>query len=43
MALLTPVTNEDARRLGALYGLRVISSRGLLAGSVNTNVAARYK
>ena len=38
MALLTPVTNEDARRLGALYGLRVISSRGILAGSVNTSV-----
>ncbi len=38
MALLTPVTLDDARRLGALYGLDVASARPILAGSVNTNV-----
>src|SRR5580704_9209861 len=39
MALLTPVSLDDARRLGALYGLDVVAARPLLAGSVNTNVA----
>jgi homoserine kinase type II len=38
MALLTPVSLDDARRLGALYGLDVASARPLPAGSVNTNV-----
>jgi homoserine kinase type II len=39
MALLTPVSLADARRLGALYGLSVEAARPILAGSVNTNVA----
>jgi homoserine kinase type II len=39
MALLTPVSLDDARRLGALYGLDVSAARPILAGSVNTNVA----
>ncbi len=38
MALLTPVSLDDARRLGALYGLDVEAARPILAGSVNTNV-----
>src|SRR5580704_7769068 len=38
MALLTPVSLDDARRLGALYGLDVTGARPVLAGSVNTNV-----
>jgi homoserine kinase type II len=38
MALLTPVSVEDARTLGAQYGLRVAAARPILAGSVNTNV-----
>lgn len=38
MALLTPVSSDDARRLGALYGLDVVAARPILAGSVNTNV-----
>jgi homoserine kinase type II len=38
MALLTALSLDDARRLGALYGLDVTASRPLLAGSVNTNV-----
>jgi homoserine kinase type II len=38
MALLTPISLEDARRLGALYGLDVTALRPILAGSVNTNV-----
>ena len=39
MALLTPVDLDDARRLGALYGLDVTSVRPMAEGSVNTNVA----
>ena len=39
MALLTPVSLDDARRLGVLYGLEVEAVRPILAGSVNTNVA----
>jgi homoserine kinase type II len=39
MAVLTPVPLEAARRLGALYGLDVAASSGILAGSVNTNLA----
>ena len=39
MALLTPVSLADARRIGALYGLDVAGARPILAGSVNTNVA----
>jgi homoserine kinase type II len=38
MALLTPVSLADARRVGALYGLNVTDARPLLAGSVNTNI-----
>jgi homoserine kinase type II len=38
MALLTPISLDDARRLGALYGLDVTAARPILAGSVNTNV-----
>jgi homoserine kinase type II len=38
MALLTPVSLDDARRIGALYGLDVEGARPLLAGSVNTSV-----
>ncbi len=38
MALLTPISLDDARRLGALYGLDVSAARPILAGSVNTNV-----
>jgi homoserine kinase type II len=38
MALLTLVSTEDARALGARYGLDVIGSRPILAGSVNTNI-----
>jgi homoserine kinase type II len=41
MALLTPVSLDDARRLGALYGLDVADARPVLAGSVNTNVELR--
>ena len=37
MALLTPLTLEDARRLGSLYGLAVHGVRGIPAGSVNSN------
>jgi len=39
MAVLTPVSLDAARRLGALYGLDVADAAGILAGSVNTNVA----
>lgn len=38
MALLTPLSPDDARRLGARFGLDVASARPILAGSVNTNV-----
>jgi homoserine kinase type II len=38
MALLTPLSIDEARRLGARYGLDVAASRPILAGSVNTNV-----
>ncbi len=38
MALLTPVSLDDARRLGALYGLDVVDARPVLAGSVNPHV-----
>jgi homoserine kinase type II len=38
MALLTPVSLDDARRLGARYGLDVAAARPIVAGSVNTNV-----
>ncbi|WP_437610476.1 homoserine kinase [Sorangium sp. So ce834] len=39
MAILTPLSLADARRIGALYGLEVADVRGLLAGSVNSNFA----
>src|SRR3954463_4004949 len=39
MALLTPLPLDDARRLGARYGLSVASVRGIPAGSVNSNYA----
>jgi homoserine kinase type II len=39
MATLTPLPLEDARRLGAAYGLDVTSVRGIPAGSVNSNYA----
>jgi homoserine kinase type II len=38
MALLTPISLDDARRLGARFGLDVASFRPILAGSVNTNI-----
>lgn len=37
MAVLTPVSLEDARRIGREYGLSIATIRGILAGSVNTN------
>ncbi|AUX19998.1 serine kinase [Sorangium cellulosum] len=39
MAILTPLSLADARRVGALYGLEIADVRGLLAGSVNSNYA----
>ncbi|WP_437549078.1 homoserine kinase [Sorangium sp. So ce367] len=39
MAILTPLSLADARRIGALYGLEIADVRGLLAGSVNSNFA----
>jgi homoserine kinase type II len=39
MATLTPLLLDDARRLGARYGLDVASVRGIPAGSVNSNYA----
>lgn len=39
MALLTPLSLEEARRLGARYGLDVIAARGIPQGSVNSNFA----
>jgi homoserine kinase type II len=39
MAILTSLSVDDARRLGALYGLDVAEPRGILAGSVNSNYA----
>ena len=38
MALLTPISLDQARRLGARYGLDVAAVRPILAGSVNTNL-----
>jgi homoserine kinase type II len=37
MAILTLVTLEEARAIGALYGLEITSIRGIRAGSVNSN------
>ncbi|HVY45099.1 MAG TPA: homoserine kinase [Minicystis sp.] len=37
MAVLTPLTDDEAARLGARYGLDVVRARGILAGSVNSN------
>jgi homoserine kinase type II len=39
MALLTPLSLDDARRLGARYDLSVASVSGIPAGSVNSNYA----
>jgi homoserine kinase type II len=39
MATLTPLLFDDARRLGAAYGLDVTAVRGIPAGSVNSNYA----
>jgi homoserine kinase type II len=39
MATLTPLPLDDARRLGAAYGLDVATVRGIPAGSVNSNYA----
>ncbi len=39
LATLTPLTLDEARTLGALYGLDVASMEPIPAGSVNTNVA----
>jgi homoserine kinase type II len=39
MATLTPLLLDDARRLGAAYGLDVASVHGIPAGSVNSNYA----
>jgi homoserine kinase type II len=38
MALLTPITLDEARALGARHGLDVAAIRPIMAGSVNTNV-----
>jgi homoserine kinase type II len=37
MALLTPLSLADARRIGARYGLSIASVQGIAAGSVNSN------
>jgi homoserine kinase type II len=37
MAILTPLSLEEARRIAALYGLEISGVRGILAGSVNSN------
>ena len=37
MAVLTELRDDDARRIGRLYGLEVASARGVPAGSVNSN------
>jgi homoserine kinase type II len=37
MAVLTTLVLDDARRIGAEFGLSIVSIRGILAGSVNTN------
>ncbi len=37
MAVLTPLPLDDARLIGARYGLSVASVRGIPAGSVNSN------
>lgn len=39
MAVLTPLSLDDARRLGARYGLEVTAVGGIPAGSVNSNFA----
>jgi homoserine kinase type II len=39
MALLTPLSLDDARRLGARYGLDVTAARSIPRGSVNSNFA----
>ncbi len=37
MAVLTPLSDADARRVGASFGLVVAGARGIMAGSVNSN------
>src|SRR5262245_56163095 len=37
MAILTPLQLDDARRIGARYGLEIAGVRGIPAGSVNSN------
>jgi homoserine kinase type II len=37
MAVLTPLSDADARRVGAAFGLAVSRARGIMAGSVNSN------
>ncbi|EYF01346.1 homoserine kinase [Chondromyces apiculatus] len=37
MALLTPLSGDEARALGERYGLAVVGVEGLVAGSVNSN------
>src|SRR5262245_26327095 len=37
MAVLTPIDLEGARRIGREHGLSIVSIRGILFGSVNTN------
>jgi len=39
MATLTHLSLDDARRLGALYGLDISAVKGIPAGSVNSNYA----
>jgi homoserine kinase type II len=39
MAVLTSLSLDDARRLGARYGLSVVAVTGIAAGSVNSNFA----
>lgn len=39
VAVLTPLSLGDARRIGALFGLDVAAVSGILAGSVNSNYA----
>jgi homoserine kinase type II len=43
MALLTPLSADAARRLGAAYGLDVTGVEPILAGSVNSNFALRMR
>ena len=43
MALLTPLSDDEAKTIGAAYGLAVLGARPILAGSVNSNVELRLE